>query len=70
VTYLDPVAGRQRERGDGEHPAAGAPTSGGSGTFAGQAPKGALLVDTVNAKLYINTGTQAAPTWTVAGTQT
>jgi hypothetical protein len=34
------------------------------------APKGSLLVDTTNAKLYINTGTAAAPTWTVAGTQT
>ena len=33
------------------------------------APKGALLVDTTNAKLYINTGSAGAPTWTVAGTQ-
>jgi hypothetical protein len=32
--------------------------------------KGALLVDTTNAKLYINTGTPASPTWTVVGTQT
>lgn len=34
------------------------------------APKGALLVDTTNGKLYINTGTGLAPTWVVAGTQT
>jgi hypothetical protein len=33
------------------------------------AAKGALLVDTTNAKLYINTGTAQAPTWTVAGSQ-
>lgn len=32
-------------------------------------PKGALLIDTENAKLYINTGTAVAPTWTVAGSQ-
>ena len=35
----------------------------------GQA-KGALLNDVTNAKLYINTGTALAPTWTVVGTQT
>ena len=46
---------------------AGAPTG---STFAGTAPKGALLVDTTNAKLYINGGSQASPTWTVVGTQT
>jgi hypothetical protein len=34
------------------------------------AAKGTLLVDETNAKLYINTGTAAAPTWTVAGSQT
>jgi hypothetical protein len=33
-------------------------------------PKGGLLIDTTNAKLYINTGTAAAPTWTVVGAQT
>lgn len=32
--------------------------------------KGGLLIDTTNAKLYINTGTQAAPTFTVVGAQT
>lgn len=34
------------------------------------APKGAMLIDTTNGKAYINTGTTAAPTWTVVGTQT
>lgn len=28
------------------------------------APKGTLLIDTTNAKLYMNTGTAQAPTWT------
>lgn len=46
---------------------AGAPTDG--VTFANRAAIGALLVDTTNGKLYINTGTQASPTWTVVGTQ-
>lgn len=32
--------------------------------------KGGLLIDTTNAILYINTGTQAAPTFTKVGTQT
>ena len=31
---------------------------------------GALLVDTAGKKLYVNTGTAGAPTWTVAGAQT
>ena len=35
-----------------------------------QAPKGALVTDTTNAKLYINTGTAYSPTWTVVGGQT
>lgn len=30
---------------------------------------GALVTDTTNGKLYINTGTPLAPAWTVAGTQ-
>jgi hypothetical protein len=33
------------------------------------APKGTLLMDTTNAKLYVNTGTGIAPTWTVVGSQ-
>lgn len=49
---------------------AGAPTSGVSGTKFGVAAPGALLVDTTNTKLYINTNTLASPTWTVVGTQT
>lgn len=44
-------------------------TPGVDATARGAAP-GALLVDTTNKKLYINTGTAQAPTWTVAGTQT
>lgn len=34
------------------------------------ATKGALLTDTTNGLLYINTGTALAPTWTKVGTQT
>lgn len=51
---------------------AGAPTNGvvGTGTYAGKAGKGCLLVDVTNAILYINTNTQASPTWTKVGTQT
>lgn len=47
----------------------GAPTDGTSGTFADIAPPGALLIDTSNTKLHINTNTKASPTWTVVGTQ-
>lgn len=43
---------------------AGAPTDGTSGSFAGQAEKGDLLVDSTNGGLYQNTNTQASPTWT------
>lgn len=32
--------------------------------------KGKLLSDTTNGKVYINTGTTTAPTWTVVGAQT
>jgi hypothetical protein len=44
---------------------AGAPTSGGSGTFQGTflALPGALLIDTTNCVLYQNTNTKASPTW-------
>lgn len=31
--------------------------------------KGKLVSDTTNGKLYVNTGTSTAPTWTVAGSQ-
>lgn len=33
------------------------------------AGKGALVIDTTNAKLYVNTGTALVPTWTVVGSQ-
>jgi hypothetical protein len=33
------------------------------------AAKGALLTDTTNGKLYINSGTAFSPTWTVVGAQ-
>lgn len=33
-------------------------------------PAGQVVMDTTNKKLYVNTGTANAPTWTVAGAQT
>lgn len=48
---------------------AGAPTDGTSGTQKGNAAPGALLVDTTNKILYINTNTLASPTWTKVGLQ-
>lgn len=36
---------------------------------AGTIGKGELVADVTNGKLYINTGTAAAPTWTVVGSQ-
>jgi hypothetical protein len=48
---------------------ADAPTDGTSGTAAGKAGPGCLLIDTNNKILYINTGTKASPTWTKVGTQ-
>jgi hypothetical protein len=33
------------------------------------APKGMLLTDTTNGKMYVNTGTALSPTWTVVGAQ-
>lgn len=44
---------------------AGAPSSGTSGTFVGQAGKGSLLIDYTNGNFYLNTGTLASPTWTL-----
>lgn len=44
-------------------------TAGVTATHRG-AIKGALLSDTTNGILYINTGTTFAPTWTKVGTQT
>jgi hypothetical protein len=43
-------------------------TPGVDAAYLGQ-PKGAVVSDTTNGKLYINTGTAAAPTWTVVGSQ-
>jgi hypothetical protein len=43
---------------------AGAPTSGTSGTLAGIADIGSLLIDNTNGVLYQNTNTIASPTWT------
>lgn len=48
---------------------AGVPVNGTSGTEAGVAGKGSLVVDSTNGKLYINTNTKTSPTWTVVGTQ-
>ncbi len=44
-------------------PNAGAPTDGTSGTFAGFAGPGSLLIDTTNTNLYMNENTKASPTW-------
>lgn len=41
----------------------GAPTSGTSGTYAGTALPGDLLVDTTNGVTYVNKNTQASPSW-------
>lgn len=49
---------------------AGAPTDGSSGTFAGIAPVGAILIDTSNGALYRNIGTQASPIWAGVERQT
>ncbi len=54
----------------GVYRTAGAPVSGGSGSFANIAPIGAQLVRTDTGVQYTNTGTQSSPTWTVVGTQT
>jgi hypothetical protein len=43
-------------------------TAGVTASFRG-AKKGALVTDTTNGVLYINTGTALAPTWTKVGTQ-
>jgi len=48
---------------------AGAPVDGVSGTLAGDAGPGSLLIDVTNKFLYINTNTKASPTWTKVGVQ-
>jgi hypothetical protein len=45
------------------HQIAGAPVNGTSGTLAGTAIIGALLIDITGALLYQNVGTKASPTW-------
>ena len=42
---------------------AGVPVDGTSGTQAGVAEKGAIVIDTTNGKLYVNGNTKASPTW-------
>ncbi len=49
-------------------PSAGAPTSGASGTFAGIAEPGDMLIDTTTGNVYSNGGTSASPTWNQIGT--
>jgi hypothetical protein len=46
-------------------PNVGAPSNGTSGTLAGFAEPGDLLVNTSSGTLYQNTNTQASPTWTL-----
>lgn len=46
---------------------AGAPVNGTSGTGAGVAVPGQLLIDTTNGVLYMNVNTQASPTWSAQG---
>jgi hypothetical protein len=60
------VAG-QYSGGYGPEIYAGTPVS---GTFgAGTLEKGALVINSATGKLFINTGTKVAPTWTVVGSQ-
>ena len=59
-------AGGSLSQGYGPFRSAGVPTT----AFNGFALPGAQCIDTTNAKLYINTGTLASNTWTVAGLQT
>lgn len=48
-------------------PIAGSPTDGTSGTFAGRAGPGTILLDYTNGRMYINAGTKASPIWTGVG---
>lgn len=52
--------------GYGPYLSAGVPAG---GFLNNVAQKGALVIDTVNGKLYINTGTLAATVWSVVGQQ-
>jgi hypothetical protein len=50
---------------------AGPPTSGTSGTYAGQAGPGAILIDFTNGVLYVNNGlTTGSPSWVGVGLTT
>lgn len=49
--------------------AAVAETTPGVNATGRNSPAGSLLIDTTNKKLYVNTGSAQAPTWTVVGTQ-
>ena len=52
---------------------ASAPSNGTSGTLAGVAPPASLLLKpelSGGGKVYVNTNTQASPTWTVVGSAT
>lgn len=55
--------------GSGAEVTAAVTTAGVTATLRGVG-KGALVTDTTNGVLYINTGTAVAPTWTKVGTQT
>jgi hypothetical protein len=50
--------------------ASGTVVDGTSGTHAGEALAGELLIEASTGDLQANTNTQASPTWTVVGTQT
>ena len=61
------ASGIADQAGYGPFTNAGAPVNG--TTLDEIAEKGALLIDTTNAILYINTGTKSSSTWTKVGTQ-
>ena len=73
VIYLDSVAGKGLQLNAGGTYVqaalvwtnAGSPTNGTSGTLAGYANPGDLLVDTSGLALYQNTNTLLSPTWTI-----
>ena len=65
IEITNPNLGDTDQPGQVTYRAAGAPVA----QFNNIAAKGALAVDTTNGKLYINTGTKAANTWTVVGAQ-
>jgi len=59
-----PSSGRNRTVGSfGPFTVAGTPVDGAAGTQFGVAAKGATLIDTTNANMYINAGTLASPLW-------